>query len=165
MHKHKKQYFDWGKFWKKLYEQNENLDRNISTFENYPIYWFKNTLSLLEYIWICIKLMTLKKNKKTKLLKRVKYHIFLQNNMFIPRAVSDKILKLQHHKELVVDAMLNFWIKWKTCNVENHPSSGMNMLFCRNMWYLTLLRSFVFVHRKSNMATTAGQIKKIHLRN
>jgi hypothetical protein len=33
------------------------------------------------------------------------------------RVVSDKILKLQHQKELVVEAMLNFWIKWKTCNV------------------------------------------------
>ena len=46
-------------------------------------------------------------NKK-KLFKRVKYDIFLQNNMFIPRVVSDKILKLQHQKELVVEAMLNF---------------------------------------------------------
>jgi hypothetical protein len=45
---------------------------------------------------------------KTKLFKRVKYDIFLQNNMFIPRVVSDKILKLQHQKELVVEAMLNF---------------------------------------------------------
>jgi hypothetical protein len=31
----------------------------MSTFDNYPIYSFKNTLSLLEYVWICIKLMTL----------------------------------------------------------------------------------------------------------
>ena len=31
----------------------------MSTFENYPIYSFKNTLSLLEYFWICIKFMTL----------------------------------------------------------------------------------------------------------
>ena len=30
----------------------------------------------------------------------------------------------------------------------------------RNMSYLTLLKSFVFVHRKSKMATAAGQIKK-----
>jgi hypothetical protein len=45
---------------------------------------------------------------KTTLFKRVKYHIFLQNNMFIPRVVSEKILKLQHQKELVVEAMLNF---------------------------------------------------------
>ena len=37
------------------------LDRNMSTFENYPIYSFKNTLSLLKYFWICINLMTLKK--------------------------------------------------------------------------------------------------------
>ena len=36
----------------------------------------------------------------------------------------------------------------------------MNMLFCRNVSYLTLLNSFVFVHRKSKMATGAGQIKK-----
>jgi hypothetical protein len=30
---------------------------------------------------------------------------------------------LQHQKKMVVAAMLNFWIKWKTCtcNVENHP--------------------------------------------
>jgi cell division GTPase FtsZ len=33
----------------------------MSTFENYPIYSFKNTLSLLKYFWICIKLMKLKK--------------------------------------------------------------------------------------------------------
>ena len=33
----------------------------MSTFENYPIYSFKNTLSLLKYFWICIKLVTLKK--------------------------------------------------------------------------------------------------------
>jgi hypothetical protein len=31
----------------------------MSTFENYPIYLFKNKLSLLKYFWICIKLMTL----------------------------------------------------------------------------------------------------------
>jgi hypothetical protein len=31
----------------------------MSTFENYPIYSFKNTISLLKYFWICIKLMTL----------------------------------------------------------------------------------------------------------
>jgi hypothetical protein len=31
----------------------------MSTFENYPIYSFKNTFSLLKYFWICIKLMTL----------------------------------------------------------------------------------------------------------
>ena len=31
----------------------------MSTFEDYPIYSFKNTLSLLKYFWICIKLMTL----------------------------------------------------------------------------------------------------------
>ena len=62
---------------------------------------------------------------KIKLFKRVKYDIFLQNNIFIPCVVSDKILKLQHQKELVVEAMLNFWIKWKTCNVENHPCNTM----------------------------------------
>ena len=33
-------------------------------------------------------------------------------------------------------------------------------LFCRNVPYLTLLNSFVFVHRKSKMATDAGRIKK-----
>ena len=33
--------------------------RNMSTVENYPIYSFKNTLSLLKYFWIFIKLMTL----------------------------------------------------------------------------------------------------------
>jgi hypothetical protein len=33
-------------------------------------------------------------------------------------------------------------------------------LFCRNVPYLTLLNSFVFVHRKSKMDTDAGQIKK-----
>ena len=78
-----------------------------------------------EFFFICPAVVAILDFRwtKTKLLKRVKYHIFLQNNMFIPRAVSDKILKLQHHKELVVDAMLNFWIKWKTCNVENHPSN------------------------------------------
>ena len=31
----------------------------MSTFDNYPIYSFKNTLFLLKYFWICIKLMTL----------------------------------------------------------------------------------------------------------
>jgi hypothetical protein len=31
----------------------------MSTVENYPIYSFKNTLSLLKYFWIFIKLMTL----------------------------------------------------------------------------------------------------------
>ena len=33
----------------------------MSTFDNYPIYSFKNTFSLLvlKYFWICIKLMTL----------------------------------------------------------------------------------------------------------
>jgi hypothetical protein len=65
---------------------------------------------------------------KTKLFKRVKYDIFLQNNMFIPRVVSDMILKLRHQKELVVEAMLNFWIKWKTCNVGNHPCNISTML-------------------------------------
>jgi hypothetical protein len=30
------------------------------------------------------------------------------NNKFIPHVVSDKILKLQHQKELVLEAMLNF---------------------------------------------------------
>ena len=37
------------------------LDRNMSTFDNYPIYSFKNTFSMLvlKYFWICIKLMTL----------------------------------------------------------------------------------------------------------
>jgi hypothetical protein len=64
---------------------------------------------------------------KNKLFKRVKYDIFLQNNMFIPRVVSEKILKLQHQKELVIEAMLNFWIKWKTCNVENHPCNISTM--------------------------------------
>ena len=29
------------------------------TVDNYSIYSFKNTLSLLKYFWICIKLMTL----------------------------------------------------------------------------------------------------------
>ena len=48
---------------------------------------------------------------KTKLFKRVKYDIFLQNNMFIPHVVSDKIFKLQQQKELVLEAMLNFGIK------------------------------------------------------
>jgi hypothetical protein len=31
----------------------------MPTVENYPIYSFKNTLSLLKYVWIFIKLMTL----------------------------------------------------------------------------------------------------------
>ena len=64
---------------------------------------------------------------KTKLLKRVKYDTSLQNNMLIPRVVSEKILKFQHQRELVVAAMLNFWIKWKTCNVENHPCNISTM--------------------------------------
>jgi hypothetical protein len=64
---------------------------------------------------------------KTKLFKRVKYDTFLQNNMLIPRVVSEKILKFQHKKELVVAAILNFWIKWKTCNVENHPCNISTM--------------------------------------
>jgi hypothetical protein len=38
----------------------------------------------------------------------VKYDIFLQNNKFIPHVVSDKILKLQHQKELVLEAMQLF---------------------------------------------------------
>jgi len=45
---------------------------------------------------------------KTKRFKRVKYDTFLQNNMFIPRVASEKILKFQHQKELVVAAMWNF---------------------------------------------------------
>jgi hypothetical protein len=46
--------------------------------------------------------------------------------------------------------------------VKNRP---MHSQICL-MSYLTLLKSFVFVHRKSKMATAAGQIKKvIHLRN
>jgi len=47
--------------------------------------------------------------------------------LFIPRVVSEKILKFQHQKELAVAAILNFWIKRKTCNVENHPSNISNM--------------------------------------
>jgi hypothetical protein len=31
----------------------------MSTVENYPIYSLKNTLSLLKYFWIFIKLMTI----------------------------------------------------------------------------------------------------------
>ena len=64
---------------------------------------------------------------KTKLFKRVKYNTFLQNNMFIPPVVLEKILKFQHQKELVVAAMFNFWIKWKTCNIENHPCNIFTM--------------------------------------
>jgi hypothetical protein len=45
---------------------------------------------------------------KTKLFKRVKYDTFLQNNIFIPRVISEKMLKFQHQKELVEAAMLNF---------------------------------------------------------
>ena len=64
---------------------------------------------------------------KTKLFKRVKYDTFLQNNIFISRLVSEMILKFQHQKELVVAAMFNFWIKWKTCNIENHPCNIFTM--------------------------------------
>jgi hypothetical protein len=48
------------------------------------------------------------KGHKQNFLRGSNNDIFLQNNMFIPRVVSDKILKLQHQKELVVEAMLNF---------------------------------------------------------
>jgi hypothetical protein len=53
----------------------------------------------------------------------------------------------------------SFWC-W-SFKIFSETTRGMNMLFCRNMWYLTFLNSVVFVHRKSKMATTAGQIKKI----
>jgi hypothetical protein len=72
------------------------------------------------------------RSTKTKLFKRVKYDTFLQNNIFIPRLVSEKILKFQHQKELVVAAMLNFWIKWKIYNVENHPCNISTMLILEN---------------------------------
>ena len=52
----------------------------------------------------------------------------------------------------------SFWC-WNF-KILSETTRGMNMLFCRNMSYLTLLKSFVFVHRKSKMATAAGQIKK-----
>jgi len=47
--------------------------------------------------------------------------------LYIPRVVSEKILEFQHQKELIVAAMLNFRIKWKTRNVENHPSNISTM--------------------------------------
>ena len=65
---------------------------------------------------------------KNKTFKRVKYDTFLQNNIFILRVVSEKILKFQHQNELVVAAMFNFRIQWKTCNVENHPCNISTMV-------------------------------------
>ena len=46
---------------KSIQLQLHYLDRNMSTFDNYHIYSFKNTFSMLvlTYFWICIKLMTL----------------------------------------------------------------------------------------------------------
>jgi hypothetical protein len=52
----------------------------------------------------------------------------------------------------------SFWC-WNF-KIFSETTRGMNMLFCRNVSYLTLLNSFVFVHRKSKMATAAGQIKE-----
>jgi hypothetical protein len=52
----------------------------------------------------------------------------------------------------------SFWC-W-SFKILSETTHGMNMLFCRNMSYLTLLKIFVFVHRKFKMATAAGQIKK-----
>ena len=88
----------------------------ISSFWDELLFFCPAAVAILDFRWT-----------KTKLFKRVKYDTFLQNNMFIPRVVSEKILKFQHQKELVVAAMLNFWIKWKTCNVENYPSNISTM--------------------------------------
>jgi hypothetical protein len=51
-----------------------------------------------------------------------------------------------------------FWC-W-SFKIFSETTRGMNLLFCRNMSYLTLLKSLVFFHWKSKMSTAAGQIKK-----
>ena len=113
-------------FW--LSEKNEKCLRDHPThvqfgFNQISSFWDELLLficpaavAILDFRW-----------KNTKWFKRVKYDTFLQNNMFIPRMVSEKIYKFQHHKELVVAAMLNFCIKWKTFNVENHPCNISNL--------------------------------------
>ena len=89
----------------------------------------KYLVSEMNYFFICPAAVAILDFRwtKTKLFKRVKYDTSLQNNIFIPRVISEKMLKFQHQKELVVAAMLNFWIKWKTCNVENHPCNTSTM--------------------------------------
>jgi hypothetical protein len=55
---------------------------------------------------------------------------YVQNNMLIPRVVSEKILKFQHQKELVVAAMFNFWIKWKKYVCWESPMDTNKNIFC-----------------------------------
>ena len=116
----------------------------VCTYLKYGI-WLHSWDELLFFICPAVVAILDFRWTKTKLFKRVKYVIFLQNNMFIPRVVSDKILKLQHQKELVVEAMLNFWIKWKTCNVGNHPCNISTML---GLWLVKI--SFKCLWTKMN---------------